>query len=327
MEKSSIINCILFGNGFNRLVDSNPSWSELLQNSITTSDFVKFSPPTLQYEFSLLQFADNKIPKRSIATSESEFKKSVAFRLSDIKDSSYIKDLKTCGVKLFLTPNFDNAFYGKQSHNILDSDSTEQLYSLHRWYKFNQDGKDFILYPYHGEICYPKTIELGYDHYCGAIGKIDKFLKGSYAFSSNPKKTVPPITVRLKNKSDYNLSDFKARDHGIPNFLSWIDAFFFTNLHIIGFGLDFSEIDVWWILNRRARIIADTGKKHIKNKIFYYPTDPVSSTDGLLLEKYRILRQYGVNVVPHTNITELSTGKIDFIGIYEEQLKNLRNNL
>ncbi|MCJ8326248.1 MAG: hypothetical protein MJK08_04015 [Campylobacterales bacterium] len=44
-------------------------------------------------------------------------------------------------------------------------------------------------------------------------------------------------------------------------------TFFNTDIHILGFGLDYSEIDLWWILNKRARL-GRTQK--LKNKIFFY---------------------------------------------------------
>ena len=49
---------------------------------------------------------------------------------------------------------------------------------------------------------------------------------------------------------------------------SWIDLFFTTNVHIIGFGLDYSEQDIWWILNKRKRYMYE-NKGNIRNKIHY----------------------------------------------------------
>jgi len=324
-----MIDSILFGNGFNRLEFSNPSWSDLLDDVSKGCDIIHSVPPTFQYEHSLLQYININSGNGSLVVKEMEFKKDIAYRLTKIKYSKYLEELQSCGVNLFLTPNFDKAFYANltEKDNFKISDTAEQVYSLHRWHKFELDGSEMIVYPYHGEIFYPKTIELGFDHYCGAIGKIDKYVKGSYAFSTARNKFVTAISVRLKNKTVLKLSDFGAVDHDIPNILSWIDAFFFTNMHIIGFGMDFSEIDIWWILDRRARLIAESNSERVINKIYYYPTDPISSTNGILLEKYKILRQYGVIVVPHHNINELSTGQIDYVGIYEEQLNNLKNNL
>ena len=54
------------------------------------------------------------------------------------------------------------------------------------------------------------------------------------------------------------------------NILSWIDLFFMSNLYIIGLGLNYEEIDLWWILTIRKRLIQKIGRNHINNNIIYY---------------------------------------------------------
>ena len=51
--------------------------------------------------------------------------------------------------------------------------------------------------------------------------------------------------------------------------ISWVDKFFTDDISIIGLGLNFQEIDLWWILDFRARE-KYTGNKEINNKITYY---------------------------------------------------------
>ena len=41
---------------------------------------------------------------------------------------------------------------------------------------------------------------------------------------------------------------------------SWIDAFLLGDVYVLGFGFGFSEIDLWWLLNRKKREKATTGK-------------------------------------------------------------------
>ena len=41
---------------------------------------------------------------------------------------------------------------------------------------------------------------------------------------------------------------------------SWLDYFLMSNLYIVGLGMDFSEFDLWWILNRRMRENQKSGK-------------------------------------------------------------------
>lgn len=324
LNQRALDDCILFGNGFNRLNSNNPSWTDLLKESSKFGELITDVPPTSQYESAYLQFAQKQI-KDSSVTREFDFKQQMANRLREIQSSELTVQLRDCGVRLFLTPNFDYAFYncGDNDPQFVARDNSEKVYSIHRWHEYNINGQNIVVYPYHGEIQYPQTIELGYDHYCGAIGKIDSYIKGHYTFNSLSKNPIPSISKRLKDKSLCQLGDFSSNSRQVfPNILSWIDAFFFTNLHIIGFGLDFAEIDVWWILNRRARLLID-GK--ISNDIYYYHTGP--NTDAGTISKLQLLEEYGVRVSRVDDIPKNDSGEIDYAAIYTTQMNNLKSNL
>src|SRR5690606_16319826 len=101
---------------------------------------------------------------------------------------------------------------------------------------------------------------LGLDHYCGSIGKLDAYLKGTYEFQENKK------TIRVNSITD----KIKRREYDQH---SWVELFFNTDIHILGLSLEYSETDLWWILNKRARIMNDKKTSvHISNQIFYYST-------------------------------------------------------
>ena len=319
-----MIDSVLYGNGFNQLCDKNPSWDKLLEYAAqSTVDIKKGVTPTLQYEFSFLDYLFQLKEKDTVSRAEFRYKSRLAECLSDLDHHYLYDELRRCGVSLFLTTNYD---YNILPRNEIDwktmaQDKSESVYSIHRWYKTEIDNKEIVIYPFHGEIRRPKTIELGFDHYCGSIGKIDRYVKGTYEFSSAPGECPLSILRRLDNDKIYKLSEFRQSDHGIPNILSWIDAFFFTNLHIIGFGLNFSEIDIWWLLDRRARIAAEPLSR-INNKIYYYSTDIPSKYTDVIKSKHKLLEKYGVEVV------EMSGGSYnDYVDVYKEQLKNLKDRL
>ena len=63
------------------------------------------------------------------------------------------------------------------------------------------------------------------------------------------KDVVKHIDIKkIKNKVKENTYD------GI----SWIELFFNSDVHIVGFGFDFYEIDLWNILTKRARLISES---------------------------------------------------------------------
>lgn len=65
-------------------------------------------------------------------------------------------------------------------------------------------------------------------------------------------------------------------------FDSWIDSFILGDVYVLGFGFDFSEIDLWWILNRKMREKAEKGK------VYFY--EMASEAD---YAKVELLRLFG----------------------------------
>lgn len=42
----------------------------------------------------------------------------------------------------------------------------------------------------------------------------------------------------------------------------WLDFFLLSEIFAIGFEVDFSEFDIWWVIERKKRKFARTGKVH-----------------------------------------------------------------
>ena len=272
-------NAILFGNGFNLLSKGCPSWHDLL---IGISDkgntpILEDIPPTLQYEQVYLS-PSTTFSDLSHENEETKLKDAVKRRLAKLSTNAFYESLKSLNVNIFLTTNYDHAFYDNKLKKIREYDNTEKLYSIRRWKNICDDGKNICLYFIHGDIGRTSSIMLGLDHYGGALAKVQDYVKGNYRRIQrvNGKDyvhpQVPSIRKRLKEKIEISPLEYGFKNSGF-GLVSWIDAFFFTNLHIIGITLDFSEIDIWWLLSRRARLLKS---ELVTNKIFYYPTFPIS---------------------------------------------------
>lgn len=68
-------------------------------------------------------------------------------------------------------------------------------------------------------------------------------------------------------------------------FLSWIDYFLLGDVTVLGFGMDFAEFDLWWLLGRRLRELAGPG-----SFVFYEPKTAKNAC------KLTALRDAGVQV-------------------------------
>ncbi|EKP0305582.1 hypothetical protein [Aeromonas veronii] len=268
-------NTLLFGNGINRLSDKNISWKKLLSSIKDSNDFIDDkSPNTMVYERIIIEKHDSN---SDLLSHEYNTKNKIAKLLSDTDTSDIYIELYNLNFQNYITTNYDYAFI----NSVLKLDeiltpiheySSEDVYSIRRRQRIsNIKELEKNIWQIHGEIRKPATIMLGLDHYCGSIGKISDYIKGSYRYRENEKNIIESsIEDKILNNTPYTNS-------------SWVELFFNSNIHIIGFDLDYSEIDLWWILNKRSRMIRSSklmGK--IKNKIVYHCTDIDEEKKGIM---------------------------------------------
>lgn len=286
-------NAILFGNGLN-LLNGGISWNDLLEK-ISSEPLIEKIPNTLQYETIVLAsekyynesfifnagslLLSNGSPLYTKKPIEEDIKNKIKDELKNFTSNFAYQRLSELNVEQYITTNYDQTLYNllcKKGYKNGESNNTESIYSIRRRFGLiNKSGTCKYIWPIHGTIQHPKSIMLGLDHYCGSIGKINDYLKGDYNYTKNGKTfTLDKITSRLKEQ--------KCE---IP--FSWIDLFFTHNIHIIGLGLQYDEIDLWWILNRRQRYIKQFGKENtISNKIHFYGN--TSNSMKKLLNKFGV---------------------------------------
>ena len=281
---------LFLGNGFSRaLCEKGCSWSTILQ-----ADKSKIKNYTLLYEarFVMGEFEGGN--------NELEVKQGLMDklpRLNQIKDI-YNTDISSFGDKLekaritdIITTNYDNLLeeiLKGCGYSIEDIDTSEKIYSIRRRKKCtnNRTGHVLMLWKMHGSAededkdeasqTY-KTITLGLDHYCGHIAKLSNYIKKAYPYPDEPSKCCLSMEEKCKsNKFD-----------GV----SWAELFFNSDVYIAGFGMDFSEIDIWWLLTRRARLI-NKKSEDINNRIHYlYSNCHDSGKDDI----FEALKAFGVD--------------------------------
>lgn len=264
---------ILFGNGLNYLSENYVSWKDLLDKIKGDNLFENGKlPNTMIYERSII---GNPVSFDTLTQKEEAIKKDIANMLNNFPSNNYFSHLAEINAENFLTTNYDYAFLeiykSNLSYNIVNK-STEGIYSIRRHKDiFKEEKLKAKLWHIHGEIDTPPSIMLGLDHYCGSVAKIDRYVKGGYEYKEN-KETIKTASIidKLNKKSNFDQS-------------SWIELFFNSDVHIIGLGLDFSEIDLWWVLNKRARLKLDNQTKNlINNKVIFYATSDDKDHSELL---------------------------------------------
>lgn len=271
--EQSIGKTIFFGNGINLVSNPNVSWNNLLQS---VSGFTFTNPPyTLQYEDSYVNFLQSTTSKKS---KEYDLKQQYLLPIKSIKPNLLYRLLAGLKVTNFITTNYDatldEEFITMNYIRETSVNTSEQVYSLRRLHRFIKGKVEKNVWYAHGEEKYPKSIMLGYDQYCGTIGLLNDYLKGNYKLPNGRILDSMVIRIKKNNKEIH----------------SWIDLFFFTDVHIFAFGLDYSEMDIWWILNRRKRMLVENKLNSLPNKIYFYMND-------LDPEKAKLLKDFDVIVV------------------------------
>lgn len=300
-------NTLLFGNGINRLKPENISWSNLLNDLKESRIFDNDNlPNTMIYERIILER-----PKRHPDITYDEFvvKSKIADLMANITTNQVYVDLYKIKAENYLTTNYDYAFID----SIKDLDevnlpifeySSEDVYSIRRLKRISnakESKKHF--WQFHGEIKKPATIMLGLDHYCGEIGKIDTYIKGGYRYTED-KETITEKSI-----------DEKLRENKFSG-SSWIELFFNSNIHILGFSFDYAEIDLWWIINKRARMKRSDLGAFITNEIIFYCDEINEHLKGVLISM-----DIRVEIIPTSN------GKNKYINYYSDLIKILNDKI
>lgn len=286
-------NTVLFGNGINRVSHNAVSWDDLL-NTIKGSNVFDNGnlPNTMVYERIFMQQHE---AIKSQKADELKIKNQIAESMQSQGSNEIFELLASLDVEHYLTTNYDYAFE-KTLSSLPEKLSTEELYSIRRKRKYSTSSGNKYLWNIHGEIEHPKSIMLGLDHYCGSVSKIDSYVKGTYKHTVESKIVdVASMQEKLKSQS-YCLT-------------SWVDLFFSSNVHIVGLSLDYSETDLWWVLNKRARFAADGL---VSNNIYFY-------TNQMDEEKIGLLKSFNVEVVIIDVINN------DYIGMYKSSISKIQS--
>jgi hypothetical protein len=113
----------------------------------------------------------------------------------------------------------------------------------------------------HGEAANPDSIVIGHYYYGNLLGQCQS-------------------VVKRREKDHWKYSD-TARN-------SWVDAFLTGDIYVLGFGFDYSETDLWWLLSKKARM-----KKKRSGNVYIYRPHKREEFDV----KYRLLQDYGAQVI------------------------------
>lgn len=273
---------ILYGNGVNLLVGA-PKWDDLLVKIDNTWNSSKslscITPPTIQYD--QLELTSN--------TSSKKLLDNLCLTISGPwKNLIYEQLANMCDVN-FLTTNYDLTLESYFASPL--KIGKEVIFNLFSYYceehNDTEKGNGVSLYGkgniwhIHGDIMRPDSIILGYNHYCKQITKIREYIPSLYV-SQLPSSYGSRHAVG---------GDWSGK--------SWIDLFFRSDVFIIGLGLGFAELDLWWILDLWARC---KKAKLVSNRIVYLDAVCGMAT-SCKCPFVRVLHDFGIEYVSQSGST------------------------
>ncbi len=309
---------LLLGNGIQRSFFSGAlSWESFLEQMtinerITKETKISGIPFGLEVVLRTKDNVDKQI--KSIAGNLDE-------EIADEEYTSELKGLLSLGFDEIITTNYDfhlesaalgikklNEYqYKKMTKNQKPGKRAEGKYFIHTAQVVSMPGKT-------------KPIRIWHVH--GHVRNTDSMVIGHYYYGN--------LIYKYKEYLDKMMNQYeKAYDGGsVLNYDSWIDAFITGDVYILGFGLDFSEIDLWWLINRKARESAGVKGK----TVFYGPTE----TQGFDAKK-ELLAAYGVDVDTSLGIQILSQKDDDSISddernrlfreYYKKAIRNIKKRM
>ncbi len=259
---------LLIGNGINRTFGGG-DWSALLK-ALYTNPRVPFERiRELPFPLQAVLATANRIDRTLLGKQEALYG---ADRMEELEKP--LQALLNAGFDHILTTNYsyeleraagicrkrdgtDCVRYQDHSRAV---DRAESKYMLHTFYRVPYNGIENKVWHIHGEARKPDSIILGHYYYGNLLGKYQSILE------------------KRGNRQ------VKRQTAGEPPIIdSWLDAFIMGDVYVLGFGFDYSEMDLWWLLNRKKNEKAEHGTV----RYFAPGDDPI---------KLSLLEAYGVQV-------------------------------
>ena len=119
----------------------------------------------------------------------------------------------------------------KRKYSFVTRANRDPVYLVHT---YNSISPAPDIWHIHGELRRPSSIVLTHDEYAKHVRAITQY--------------------NTDRGTEYSKTQTAMK------FKSWVDYMLFGNVHILGLSMDYSEFDLWWLLNRRKREKAPTGK-------------------------------------------------------------------
>lgn len=266
---------LLLGNGILRLAEGR-GWSELLHSIRKRNlpdDILHQIPYSMQpealcgYDIETIRRSVAKQMEKSRPSVSPQLERLLAMDFDCILTTNYTYEIE----EILLQKDFND--YQRRKALRTFGDTNRQI-NLQTCYEFPRGEKSVQVWHVHGDAMRANSLILSYHSYAKSLALLWDYsqqLRNSYLECQQAGEKLP---VR-----------------------SWLEWFLAGDVYSVGFGWDFSEMDLWWALERSARENGVTGEKHI----FFFTLDSVQA-------KAALLENYGaqVHIIPNDDYSAKS---------------------
>ncbi|WP_417571127.1 hypothetical protein [Parolsenella catena] len=239
---------LFLGNGLNRTLPNGISWQELMERLGSSEPEGANVPFPIEFEQIAAQ-RGCQIGRRG-EDPYKDLRNEIADNLPNPQNisSEVHSAFSLLPFTHVVTTNYDQIFEG-QIRGVVQSD--KNFGSARNILEPVSHTTDADFYHAHGTTRLKRTLCLGHEHYISLIGKIRRVFYPNG--EDNSEVLIDLITG--KNKS-----------LGI-----WPEYMFTNDVAIAGFGLDYCETDIWWLLALRAAIFSPQSSiQSYGNKVVFY---------------------------------------------------------
>ncbi len=286
---------ILLGNGINRAFGGT-SWNGFLQ-AIANEEYKKeldklHCPMPLK---AILVTGDNI--KENLNTYIKTNREEVFGKVERKEHVEMLQNILSIGADHILTTNYsyelEIAALGDResiSKYVLKNmishtkyvEKAEQQYLLSSFNRVTSNGVFNRIWHIHGEARKPDSVILGHYYYGELLYRLKDYIK---------QKGSRYLWCQ-RNEKEWHVN-------------SWVDVFLMGDVYFLGSRLDLSEIDLWWLINRKKRESAEHGR------LYFYEPQFEPDEEGRLDERLELIKVFAdVNdmgvIVPKRNDTNPS---------------------
>ena len=282
---------LLLGNGMLKLGNNGLGWDDLLKRIRTRPGEINVKDAKVPYAMQ---------PEALCGTDVEQIQRDVANNIETLKDGHpLLKEILSLPFDAILTTNYtyeiETILTGKEwpgknerrkAFTALDGNTKVN----HNTFVCNAvrtaDGRVIPVFHIHGETARKHSMILSYYSYANALSRLVDYNKNV-----------------LKNSLYEHQQENKTYQCRC-----WLDYFILGDVWSVGFGLDVSEFDIWWAIERKAR------EKNAAHGVFkaYFDGDPsVVTAKKILLE-----------AMEAESVTIPVPGK-DYVPLYQKVIKDV----